>query len=328
MKRKGNLYDGVMTIETVRAAWRAYNARRPVALRHDYDEEHARQILNRMRTDYSGIIGKPRIKHIYESGKVRRLQIPSFDSAIAQLSLWHVCGSFVERRIHSQSFSSRRGMGGHLAARKVERFVHQHENDGARYCLYFDVRKYYQHIDRRIMMDRLERIFKDRKILELFRVVLESADEGLPIGYPFSHALANLYLTPLYFLVRSIRGVAKAYVYMDNWIVFSKYKSPLRRALAAAKRWLGGVGCQVKNDWQIYPTASRGVRVCGFVITHGSTRLYRRIWHRIVRNVDFYRRRPTLSLYRSLMSRLGWLKAINMQFNPALKIEGEYLWTK
>lgn len=326
MKRHGYLYEKIFTLENVEAAWHAYNKHRPLSLRVEYDPVRAAQILERMKTDFRECIGKPRIKYIFEAGKRRRLQIPSFASSVAQLALWNVCGEFVERRIHAHSYSSRKGMGGHLAARKISRFVHTHADGAARYALTFDIRKYYQHINPVIMMDRLRTVFKDARVLELFKVVLDSADEGLPIGYPFSHALANLCLVPLYMLIMSVKGVSRGDVYMDNHVFFSAHKKPLHRAREYAQGWLRGIGCELKNDWQIAPVLSRGVKICGFVIGVHGVRLYRRLWRRTLRNFDRLTETWDYHEYLSLMSRKGWLMAANKHHSNKFKIEGGYLW--
>lgn len=326
MKRIGYLYEKVIDYDNIVAAMYEYDAKRPLELRRGVDYRLAWEIKEGMENDFASIIGKPRTKVIHEYGKERKLQIPSYRSCIAQIALWRVCGKYVERRVHTQSFSSRKGMGGHLAAKKCERFVHFNIEKDAKYHLYFDIRKYYQHIDHRIVMDRLATIFKDQKILEMFRVVIESSSEGLPIGYQFSHALANLYLVPLYFLIRSVKFVSKVYVYMDNWTVFSRYKKPLHKAIASAKNWLRGVGCTVKGDWQIAPTAKRPVKMCGFVIGEGQTRLYRGNWRRTRR--DFRRAcRGDEHALLSMASRRGWLRFINKEYSPCFCTEkGKYLW--
>lgn len=104
----------------------------------------------------------------------------------------------------------------------------------------------------------------------------------------------------------------------------------LRKAVALASRWLAGVGCEFKSDWQIFPTAKRGVKLCGFVIFgNRKTRLYRGIWNRIMRTFERYKVRPTEHLFLSLMSRLGWLMAIHQEYNPIFKIkDGGYLWSR
>lgn len=328
MKRKGYLYDAVMTGENVHMAYDLYNANRPTWLRHPYDRLEADTILMMMKADFGAVVGKPRKKRFCDKGKWRELEIPgTFASSIAQLALWNVCGRYVERRIHDCSFSSRKGMGGHILAKKVARLVRTHGDKEAKYCFYFDIRKYYAHIDKRIVMDRLATIFKDKKVLDMFRAVVYSTPKGLPIGYPFSHALANLYISPLYCLAHSIKGISTMYVYMDNHLVFSAHKAPLKRFHKLAKQWLAGVGCEIKDDWQIFPTAVRPVRVCGLTVkADGTRRLYRKLWHRTMRNFDRLRRFYKRSDYLGMQSRLGWLDLCNRRYCEAFKHEGGYLW--
>ena len=310
----------------IRAAWANYNAHRPICRRVEFDEARADRILGRMQSDFAGVIGRPRVKYIRESGKLRRLQIPAFESCIAQLAVWNICGPYVERRIHDNSYSSRKGKGGHALVRKVQRFVHTKAKGEARYCLYFDISKYYAHIDKRIMLDRLRAIFKDERVIELFAAVIASTDQGLSIGYPFSHALANLYLSPLYYLVASFRNVSRVWVYMDNWLIFSRFKAPLKRALKSARAYLRGLGCRIKGDWQIFPTAARAVKVCGVRVGVTRDMLYRRLWRRTVRNFARLVRGLGEGELLGMRSRLGWLDLINRRFSPIFNYKGDYLW--
>ena len=330
MKRIGWLWQDVTDIENVYEAMRDYNRNRPKYRRRRPCYKKAAELAGLMEENFAAAIGTPRPKTIYEGGHIREAEIPSYNSCIAQIALWRVCGKYVERRIHSQSFSSRPGKGGHRAARDCELFVRQHMTDLAKYHLYFDIKGFYAHINKPIMMSRLETIFKDPKVLEAFRAVVYSTPAGLPIGYPFSHALANLYLVPLYFLAYSVGRkqyrVSRIYVYMDNWTVFAAHKKTLHAVRRACGEWLAGVGCTMKTDWQIAPTMNRRVKICGFEIGRGRSRVYARIWRRIMRNVAEYRHRPTEKLYRSLMSRLGWIKAIHKEHSAAFAAERGKLW--
>ena len=326
MKRVGYLYEKIVDYDNIVAAMADYDARRPVRLRRGIDYRLAWEIKERMETDFAGVIGTPRTKTIREYGKERILHIPSYASAIAQIALWRVCEPYVEKRLHTQTFSSRKGYGGHLAARKCARFVHLNAQKDAKYFLYFDIRKFYHHIAHRVVMARLETVFKDKRVLDMFRAVVASVPDGLAIGYPFSHALANLYLVPLYYLLRSIKAVSKIYVYMDNWTVFSRYKKPLHKAIDAARAWLRGVGCALKRDWQIAPVAARPVRICGFAVSLRPTRLYRGNWHRTMR--DFARAcRGCADALAAMASRRGWLRAINREYSHVFQNQkGQYLW--
>ena len=191
---------------------------------------------------------------------------------------------------------------------------------------FFDISKCYEHIRKLTVIDRLRTIFKDRKVLGMFDIVLESAWEGLPIGYPFSHALANLVLAPLHAMMLAQTNVSAGFVYMDNHNFFSRYKNTLRHSRPLAERWLEGIGCTIKDDWQIYPVEDRGVNVCGFTVFPDHIRLYRRIWHGIMRNIDALVAHWQHEDYLSLMSRKGWLMAANKEYSPAIQIEGAYLW--
>ena len=56
-------------------------------------------------------------------------------------------------------------------------------------------------------------------------------------------------------------------------------------------------------------------------------RLYRGIWRRTRRAFCVFSAHPTKRLYLSLMSRKGWLMAINKHFSPVFKLpNGGYLW--
>lgn len=323
MKRTGWLKDKVLDVGNVYAAMEEFNRHRPRYRRIEPSIGRAKSILDGMSSGFADVVGRPRKKMIHEAGKWRELEIPSYESCIAQIALWRICGQYVEKRIHGSSFSSRVGMGGRLAREKLRRFVRTNAGGRARYFLYFDIRQFYRHIDKRVLMDRIARVFKDPWIVGAFRDVVYSTDAGLPIGYPFSHALANLYLVPLYHLAFSIGGrnaPTRIFVYMDNWTVFARSKKTLHAVRKAAAAWLVGVGCHMKDDWQIAPTASRYVHVCGFREGVRASMLYRGIWHRIMRNVDKLSANPgDERLRRSLMSRLGWLKAINRHNSKPLE---------
>lgn len=327
MKRHGHKYEEVMTVENVLKAFEAYNRPRRVRDRIPATPELAAKVLARMQNDFAGCIGRPISFHVDEYGHDRAIEMPSSPLAsVAMLAVWNVCGPIIERHIHENSFSSRKGLGQHAYAKKVSRFVHTHHQKLARYCMYFDLKEYYASIVKPILIDRLEKIFKDARIIRLFEHIVYSTPQGLPIGYPFSHALANLYVAPLYHLVRSIRGVTAGYVNMDNHHFFAARKAPLKHLKTVGMRYLSGIGCRIKDDWQIFPVAARPVKAGGLAVTARSARLYRGTWHRTMRNFDRLTRRFRLHDYLGMMSRLGLLDLCGRRYAPVFKYEGGYIW--
>lgn len=80
-----------------------------------------------MQNDFAGCIGRPISFHVDEYGHDRAIEMPSSPLAsVAMLAVWNVCGPIIERHIHENSFSSRKGLGQHAYAKKVSRFVHTH----------------------------------------------------------------------------------------------------------------------------------------------------------------------------------------------------------
>lgn len=329
MKRHGHKYEEVMTLDNVVKAFDAYNKPRPVCERIPATPELAAAVLDMIQTDFAACIGRPISFHVDEYGHDRAIEMPGTPLAsIAMLAVWNVCGPIIENHVHENSFSSRKGKGQHVYAKKVERFVHTHHGDIAKYCLYFDLSGYYMSIVKSIVIDRLEGIFKDARIIRLFEQILYSTPQGLPIGYPFSHALANLYVAPLYCLVRAIRGITAGYVNMDNHHFFAARIAPLKRLKSSAMKYFAGVGCEIKDDWQIFPTAARALKAGGLVISTKGTRLYRGTWHRTMRTFDRLTQRFDLHDYLGMMSRLGLLDLCGRRYAPVFKYEGGYIWQK
>ena len=325
-KRHGYLCDKIMTRENTYAAMLKFNSGRDIDCRVEPSWDYADYLLYQMRHNFVDLIGRPARQTIIEAGKVRKLQVPSVNACIAMIAIWLICGPFVEARIHSHSYSSRVGYGGYRAMHEVAKFVRENEEGQADWGFFFDIAQCYAHIMPPIAMDRLRTVFKDRRVLWMFDVVLQSAWEGLPIGYPFSHAIANLVLVPLYAMMLSYKYVSAGFVYMDNHLFFSHYKNTLRNLRPKVERWLEGIGCHMKGDWQIYRVEDRGVNICGFKVFPDHIKLYRRIWHRTMRNFDTLQADWQKKDYLSLMSRKGWLMGAKKQYSPVFLIEGGYLW--
>ena len=61
------------------------------------------------------------------------------------------------------------------------------------YCLKIDVRKFYPSIDHEIMKQVIRRKLKDARLLALLDGIVDSAENGVPIGNYLSQFFANLY---------------------------------------------------------------------------------------------------------------------------------------
>lgn len=317
--RVGFRKERICTLENVKAAWRKYNRNRPVAYRKEYDESTARRILRKLERAAEGdasVFGVPRVKYYAEpGGKVRKLEIPPFQSRILQLAILNVVTPDIDSRLHGRTFSSRENYGGHKCIAKQMRFVRTRPKE-SKYFLYFDIRKFYEHIRHGDAIGALERVFKDRKLMTMLRgLVCNDILKGLPIGYAGSHIFANLVLCPLYHLLRPMRGVHGMFVYMDNVIVYGTTKKWLHREVRpAAVSWLAERGMSMKPDWQVAPLTGRFVHSCGARFMRGrAPRLYHGLNHRSRKNIDRANRWLRPHDCAGVLSRKGWYQIIGAE---------------
>lgn len=312
-KRVGFLLEKILTYENIVLAWEQYNRNRPVAIRREFNEKRARAILAAMRQG-EVCFKPPRHKTINEGRKARDLTIPCFDSAIAQTAILNVINPIIDKKLHGRTFSSRKGWGMHRCAKKQERLIRT-QPKRSRYALYYDVKKFYAHIRHQDVTNALRRAIKDEGVLNMIAKILahgSNTDVGLPIGYPGSHVYANLMMVPLYYKIRAVKNVTDCYVYMDNFIVYGRTKKALQRALHASMEWLRGHGLSIKDDWQIFPVDKRPIKTCGLIIYRARmTKLYPRLFRRILRNIDRLQQRLTVKQCLAMAARVGWLKATN-----------------
>lgn len=308
--RVGNLFSKIATRENIVGAWEDYNKNRPVRRRREIDESMVDSILAEISTGRFDF-GKPREKDIFEGGKIRHLKIPSFRSCIAQYAVFRIINPIIDKRLPEMSMSSRKGRGGHLLAKKIKRLLRTHR-DRAKFAFYFDIRKYYDHIRIDDAVNALLRIIKDPVVISLVYQMFEPCGNGLPIGYVGAHQLANLLGAKIFRELRSLKGITGGCVYMDNYHFFSRSRAPLHRAQKSAAKILAKYGMEMKPDWQIFPTASRGVRISGQIIkAKGMPRLYPRTYKRMHRAFNRAFEIPSEHNLMSAMSYIGWLKAIN-----------------
>ena len=304
----GHLFEKITTRENVVGAWEDYNRNRPICRRREIDDAEVDSILSEL-SSWTFDFGKPRERDIWECGKIRHLKIPSFRSTIAQYAVFRVINPIIDARLPEMSMSSRKGRGGHLLAKKVNRKIRTDRKDTA-FALYFDIRKFYDHIRIDDAISALSRIVKDAKVVSLVTQMFTPCGGGLPIGYVGAHMLANLVGAEIFRLLRQFKGVTYGCVYMDNFHFFARSRAPLHRLQKFAVKVLAEYGMEMKPDWQIFPVEDRGVRIAGIVVKpRGTNRLYERTFRRMMAAISMAFKRQNEKNLNSVMSYLGWLMA-------------------
>jgi len=300
--RVGDLWPAVVSWPNlVRAAAKARRGKRArdAVLRFDFDLE--RQLLRLQRDLISGEYRPgPFTTHWIHHPKPRLISAAPYRDRVVHHALMNVLEPILDRRFHPDSYACRVGKGTHAAARRLQRLMRRY-----RYTLQCDVRKFFPSIDHAILKGQFRRVVKDRRLLALMDLVVDSSNEqepvaswfpgddlftpatrrkGLPIGNLTSQWFANWYLDGLDHLVTSHLRVGGHVRYCDDFVLLDNDRGRLREIVAATRDWLASRRLKLHEE-----------RLCVLPSRTGRVFVGMRTWptHRVVRaaNVRAFRRR-------------------------------------
>ena len=102
------------------------------------------------------------------------------------------------------------------------------------YILKMDIAKFFQNIDKDILIKILKRKIKDKDLIWLTEEIIYSSEgkKSLPIGNYTSQIFANIYLNELDQYIKHILKVKYYYRYMDDSIILVKTKKEAKKYLA------------------------------------------------------------------------------------------------
>lgn len=153
-----------------------------------------------------------------------------------------------------------------------------------KYCLKMDIHHFFQSIDHNRLIAKLQRKIKDPHVISLCQYIIRQIKHGLPIGYYTSQWFANFYLEEL---DRFIKEELKADVYVryiDDLVICASKKRKLHRMRKKIDEFLRDrERLQLKDNWQVFPVAVRGIDFCGFRFYHNRTGIRKDILRNIKR---------------------------------------------
>lgn len=189
------------------------------------------------------VVGRATQFTIYDP-KERLITARCFAERVLHHAIMNVCEPEFERRLIHHSYACRQGKGQFAALEAAARFARRHE-----WFLKADVRKYFESIPKAGLLARLERVFGDVRVLDMFGQILHAhrpgEPRGLPIGSLISQHLANLYLDPADRFAAERQGGGAYVRYMDDFVLWSSEKSRLKDARAALSDELDALGLEL-----------------------------------------------------------------------------------
>lgn len=264
-------------------------------------------------------------------GKWRDLYIPTLDDHIIAHMVMSASREAFTRGMHPYCCGSVPNRGIRHVNKSVKRWLQT--DKACRYFVQLDIKKFFDNINRDILLDVLKSKIKDKPVIDVFQQIIDSAPVACPVGYYTSPWFANLYLEKLdWFVEQSLykerRGKRIKYVrhylrYVDNLLLIGTSKSDLRKAVEAIKAFLKETRkVEIKDTWEIKAIGKHEIidgewkmkpdtywlDICGYkfckdatVLRDGIFLATRRLSHKMQKQ-GYY----TVHQSYSINSRIGW----------------------
>ncbi|MGD0092791.1 MAG: reverse transcriptase/maturase family protein [Planctomycetota bacterium] len=234
MKRHGNLWPDVLAwnnlVSAARKARRGKRGRDAV-LFFEFDLEAE---LLRLKDELQRGVYRPGAfrSHWITRPKPRLISAAPYRDRVVHHALMNVLEPILDRRFHPYTFACRKGKGTHAAANRLQTLMGRYA-----YALQCDIRKFFPSIDHEILKLDFRRVVKDRRVLGLMDIIVDSSNEqepiqewfpgddlfapserrrGLPIGNLTSQWFANWYLDGLDWFVADRLGIGGYVRYCDE----------------------------------------------------------------------------------------------------------------
>ena len=175
---------------------------------------------------------------------------------------------FVPQFIYS-SFACLKNKGMHKSAKYVqEKMQHCKRIWGEYYILKMDIAKYFDNINKNILLDIIKRKIKDENILWLIKEILfsQKREKGLDIENYTSQMFANIYLNEVDQYVKHKLKIKYYCRYLDDSVLMVKTKKEAKEALKKIQIFLKEkLELELNKKTQILKN-KQGVNFCGYKI--------------------------------------------------------------
>lgn len=306
MKRRGNLWQEIISLENLRAA--------DIIAQKGKDNQYGVILFNRNREanlqalhialrDKTFRTSSYDIFTIREPKEREIFRLPYYPDRIVHHAIMRVLKPYFVSFFTADTYSCIEGRGIHKASYALRRTLR--DVPGTKYCLQLDIRKFYPSIDHSILKNLLRKKFKDPDLLWLLEEVIDSAP-GLPIGNYLSQYFANFYLSEFDHWLKEKMGIPYYFRYADDLVIPWADKASLHKILAEIREYLRTkLRLEIKANYRIYPTAC-GINFVGYVhYSYDHILLRPSIKRKFAKMVA---KKPTLE---SIASYYGWAKHCN-----------------
>jgi RNA-directed DNA polymerase len=286
MKRAGNLFERVLERDNLRLAFsKALRGKRsrPEARAFGADLDHnLEEMARQLRADIFPV--GQFVQFVIHDPKERVITAPCFRERVLHRAIMNVCEPLLERWLIGDTYACRKGKGRIVALLRAREFAARFP-----FFLKLDIRKYFDSIPHDRLLERLERRFKDRRLLALLARIVRTfrgtSGQGIPIGSLTSQHFANFYLGWFDRFVKETLRIPGYVRYMDDMGLWAETVTELKSALRQGEQKLRDELGLTLKPWPYLNRTAHGMDFLGCRVFPGYMTLNRRSRRRFHHNL-------------------------------------------
>lgn len=315
MKRFGNLYQKVCSLQNIELADTKARANKPRGYgvqKHDKHRDLENKALSEALRNKTFKPSKYTVFLIYEPKEREISRLPYYPDRIVHHAIMNILEQIWTKIFINTTYACIKGRGIHKLNKDLRKSLK--DVNGTKYCLKFDIVKFYPSIDHTILKKIIRRKIKDKDLLWLLDLIIDSVDKGVPIGNYLSQFFANLYLAYFDHYVKEKLKVKHYFRYSDDIVVLGDSKNTLRKWFNYMAHYLQTeLKLTIKSNYQIFPVSARGIDFVGYKFYHNHTLIRKSMKLKILKLIRKYsKQRISWERLKQVMySYLGWLKYCN-----------------
>ncbi len=220
----------------------------------------------------------------------------------------------------STSYACLKGKGMHKACLDLQKEMkHCQRIWNDYYILKMDIAKYFDNINKTILLKILKRKIKDKDVLWLIKEILyaQKREKGLEIGNYTSQMFANIYLNEIDQYIKHTLKVKYYFRYMDDSVLFVKTKQEAKEILEKIKTFLKmNLELELNKKTQIFKS-KQGVNFCGYKINTYRLKIRNKGKRKLKEKVKQLKKdikqgkMTSKEAYKYLAGHLGYIKIAN-----------------
>jgi len=319
MKRYGNLYDEITDYQNLVLAH--LKARRGKGYYTDVKKINSNPgyYLNRIQETLINKTYKTSrytIKAIHEPKERLIFKLPYYPDRIVHHAIMSVLQPIWDRTFILDVYSAIPDRGIHAGLLKLRKFLRDENN--TRYCLKFDISKFYPSVNHDILLQLIEHKIKCKDTMWLLEEIVRSpgGSTNIPIGNYLSQYFANIYLNEFDHWLKEQCGARRYIRYGDDGVILDSDRSYLVNLKFQIEKYLRDkLVLQINPKSRIIKVDTQGIDFLGYRTYRSYTLLRKSSAKKLKNRVEAIVARPEefgpQYIVSSIVSMLGWLNYCN-----------------